>query len=123
MAFREGLVMDTLMEGGNGMHSREPFMPELSPERYEAGTLPTPAIAGLCEGIKTVKKIGVEAIGEKEKELYTALCEMLSNTKNVTVYTPFHKGSVLLFNVDDMPSEAVAAALGERQICGRGGLH
>ena len=43
----EGIVADTLIEGGSGYNSLEGNMPTEVPERYEAGTLPTPAIAGL----------------------------------------------------------------------------
>ena len=43
----EGVTLTPLLQGGNGVFSLSGEMPELPPERYEAGTLPTPAIAGL----------------------------------------------------------------------------
>lgn len=49
LAIREGLTLATLMEGGNGINSLEPAMPDFSPERYEAGTLATPG-AGWAAG-------------------------------------------------------------------------
>jgi len=62
LLLRRGLVADTLMEGGSGVDSLEGDMPQSSPERYEAGTLSAPLIAGLCEGIRCVERVGIEAI-------------------------------------------------------------
>ena len=115
--------LNTLTEGGNGVNSFELFMPDSSPERYEAGTLPTPSIAGLCEGIKHVKSIGVSAINEYESELYIYARELLSNTRGITVYAPDHVGSVLLFNKEGKSSEELARTLNEYGICTRGGFH
>ena len=115
--------LDTLTEGGNGVNSFEVFMPESSPERYEAGTLPTPSVAGLCEGIKHVKSIGVTAIKEYESELYIYARELLLNTKGITVYAPDHVGSVLLFNKNENTSEELARKLNGSGICTRGGFH
>ena len=115
--------LNTLTEGGNGVNSFELFMPDSSPERYEAGTLPTPSISGLCEGIKHVKSIGVSAIKEYESELYIYARELLSNTRGITVYAPDHVGSVLLFNKEGKGSEELARTLNEYGICTRGGFH
>ena len=113
----------TLTEGGNGVNSFELLMPESSPERYEAGTLPTPSIAGLCEGIKYIRSIGLDAIREHESELYRYARELLLNTKGVTVYAPEHVGSVILFNKEGKSSEELARALNGYGICTRGGYH
>ena len=115
--------LDTLTEGGNGVNSFELFMPENPPERYEAGTLPTPSIAGLCEGIKYVKSVGITAVKEYESELYIYARELLMNTKGITVYAPEHVGPVLLFNQEGKSSEALARALNEYGICTRAGYH
>ena len=98
-------------------------MPEEAPERYEAGTLPTPAIAGLCEGIRFVRERGVEEIGAHAREMNRYLQERLLEMPKITVYTPHHVGSVLLFNVDGMSSDDVGDALNRRGICVRTGYH
>lgn len=115
-------VGDTLVEGGSGMHSLESAMPDVLPERYEAGTLPTPAVAGLREGIRFVKRIGLGAIHKAETDLWRAAYERLSEMPGIRLYgdTP---GSVLLFNVDGMPAVDVGAALDSRGICVRSGYH
>lgn len=112
----------TLVEGGSGMHSLEPSMPDVLPERYEAGTLPTPAVAGLREGIRFVKQIGLPAIRKAEWKLWHTAYARLSEMPGIRLYddTP---GSVLLFNVDGMPAANVGAALDSRGICVRSGYH
>ena len=114
---------ETLMEGGSGYNSLEWEMPAEPPERYEAGTLATPAIAGLCEGIRTVNSIGVARIGRQVSEWCHTLQERLERIPNVTVYLPHHTGSILLFNLDGIGADLVGRELGARGICVRTGYH
>lgn len=123
LALRDGLTLETLTEGGNGINSLEGEMPENPPERYESGTLPLPAVAGLTQGIRTVEQIGLDNIRAHEAALYTALLDRLSGLPGVRVYAPEHVGSVLLFNVGDMPSDKVGRQLDRRGICVRSGFH
>lgn len=117
------IALDTIIEGGNGIDSLSPEMPFASPERYEAGTLSTPCIAGLWAGMKAVAERGIEDIAEAEARLCERLCYVLGNTKGITLYAPEYKGSIVLFNVDGIPSEQVAARLDSVGICVRGGYH
>ena len=119
----DAAIGETLIEGGSGYHSLEETMPEELPERFEAGTLPTPAIAGLCEGIREVKRMGVDAIGAHERRLIAQLYERFADDSRITVYAPHHAGAVLLFNVNDMPAEQVGNLLDRRGICVRAGYH
>lgn len=119
----EGIVADTLVEGGSGYNSLEGNMPEDAPERYEAGTLPTPAIAGLLEGIREIKRLGIDYIHSRESALTARLCERLTDLSKVTLYAPHHMGSVLLFSLQDISSDRVGAFLNERGFCVRTGFH
>lgn len=119
----EGIVADTLIEGGSGYNSLEGNMPKEAPERYEAGTLPTPAIAGLLEGVRELKRIGIGHIYSHECALTTRLCDRLMAMPKVTLYAPHHKGSVLLFSLQDLSSDRVGAFLNERGFCVRTGFH
>jgi len=123
LILRKGVLADTVLEGGSGVDSLLGMMPSESPERYEAGTLATPAIVGLCEGIKTVQSIGIDAIAEREKRLIQYLKKRLSCLRKVTVYVPHHEGSVLLFNLLGIPANALGNALNSRGICVRAGYH
>ncbi|MBQ8397301.1 MAG: aminotransferase class V-fold PLP-dependent enzyme [Clostridia bacterium] len=123
LALREGLKMSTLLEGGNGINSLDGAMPDFSPERYEAGTLATPALAGLCAGIRFVRARGIDSIRAAERRLYRRLRDQLTELPGVTLYAPAREGSTLLFNLDGIPSAEAAARLDEAGICLRAGFH
>lgn len=117
--FRDGC---TLVEGGSGVHSLDPAMPEELPEHFEAGTLPTPAIAGLAEGIRWVSNIGTDAIHRQECALWRHLYTDLHAMRDVRIYddTP---GAILLFNVRNCSPAEIAGELNRAGICVRAGLH
>ncbi|MBQ8310412.1 MAG: aminotransferase class V-fold PLP-dependent enzyme [Clostridia bacterium] len=119
----DGITADTLTEGGSGFNSLDPHMPDEPPERYEAGTLPTPAIAGLTAGIHEIQKRGLESIRAHLTACNRHLSERLLDLRGVTVYAPHHVGSVLLFNVDGVSSDALATELDRRGFCVRAGYH
>ena len=123
LILRGGITLDTLTEGGNGMDSLRGEMSEDAPERYEAGTLQTPAIAGLRAGLAYVNSVGVEAIGEHERRLGLRLRDGLMTLPKVKVYAPHHEGSVVLFSVDGYPSDEVGRILDGAGICVRTGFH
>ncbi len=121
--FGEGILADTLIEGGNGHSSLEGDMGLDIPERYEAGTLPTPAIVGLAEGMRCLRSLGLDAVREHEGALFRMACNKLGSIQGVTVHCPCAEGGVLLFSVKGISSEEVAFKLSERGICTRGGYH
>ena len=123
VVFGKEHLLQTLHEGGNGVDSLLGDMPEYLPERYEAGTLPVPAIVGLCEGIDAVTQIGVQNIVIHEKILFERAREGLQKINGVKVFCPEHTGSVLLFSVEGVDSERVAEYLSNKGICVRGGYH
>ena len=123
MILRDGLPrLTTLAEGGNGVNSLDLSMGLISPERYEGGTLCTPAIAGLCAGVEFVKSFGADVIADHEKRLWSMTFDRLSSIRGVTVYddTP---GSVLLFNIDGIPADDAGDLLSQDGFCLRTGYH
>lgn len=113
----------SLTEGGSGYQSLLPDMPMLPPERYEAGTAATPAIAGLLAGVRFVRDVGINTIAEKEEALYRLAREYLSNMRGVRVYAPEAVGSVLSFSVKGRSAEELADLLDKDGICVRAGFH
>ena len=116
-------TLDTLIEGGNGIFSLSSDMPELLPERFEVGTLPTPAIAGLCEGIKEVQMRGIESISQSEAALFARLRDGLLNIGGAHVYLPQFCGNTLLFNLPGISAERASSLLDSEGFCLRGGFH
>lgn len=124
LVLREGLPLpETVIEGGSGVNSLEWQMPDRLPERLEAGTLPTPAIAALGEGIKFVRSIGTDEIRKHEEHLFVLTLDKLSSISGVRIYAPKYQGSTLLFTVDGIPSDTVSSHLDDRGICTRSGFH
>ena len=123
MILRDGFSLPTtLVEGGNGVNSLDLSMGKLSPERYESGTICTPAIAGLCAGLDFIQSLGIDSIAKHEEKLWYESADRLSSISGVTIYdnTP---GGVLLFNLDGIPADDVGAMLSQQQICLRTGYH
>ncbi len=122
LILREGLQLDTLLEGGNGYNSLEKQMGLLSPERYEAGTLCTPALAGLSAGIDFINAMGYERIMTHERSLWQTAREGLDRIPGICVHdeTP---GSVLLFSLAELSADRLGALLSEEGFCLRTGYH
>lgn len=119
----ESVSLPPLMYGGSGVDSRSPTMPPLPPERYEAGTIALPLIAGLRSGIEFVASKTPAFILSREERLAALLKNELSGDKRVRIYAPHHNGGIVLFNVQDIDAEDVAAHLDTHGICTRAGLH
>lgn len=123
LALSSRLSLDTLIEGGSGMDSLPIEMPSEPPERYEAGTLPTPAIVGLLEGVRSLQDEVSTDIFNRERGLFSALRERLESLSEFTVYAPDAAGSVLLFNHKRICAADVGRYLAKQGICVRTGLH
>lgn len=110
--------------GGSPSSLSEREMPSALPHRMEAGTLPTPAIAGLCEGMKYVIERGAADIGRHENALVTYAKSSLSNLPRVKIYLPSESsGSIMLFNIEGIHCKDVGEYLDRQGICVRSGLH
>ena len=123
MLLGENVAPDTLVEGGNGVNSLDVGMGTEAPERYEAGTLCTPAIAGLCEGLRFIRGVGLDSIRDREESLWRRAARQLSLIDGVTVYAPQYAGPVLLWNIDGLSPDDVGRSLSERGFCLRTGYH
>lgn len=122
MILGEDVKLPPFLFGGSGVDSKAVGMPELPPERYEAGTLPLPIIAGLRSGIELVKKKTPARIREHEKRLASVFKSNLPEGR-VKVFAPEHTGGTVLFNAYGVPCEELASRLDENGICTRAGLH
>ena len=109
--------------GGTGTNSLELIQPSILPERFEVGTLPTPAILGLGGGLIFVKN-NYKEIREKLEDLTTFLHYELSKLP-IKIYThPDNANGVLSFNIPSLHSNEVCSILNEKWgICTRGGYH
>jgi cysteine desulfurase family protein len=122
----EGLDLQPLKEGGTGSDSPNPLQPEELPDRYEAGTLNGPGIAGLGTAVQYIMEKGVAAMRQYELGLAHRLEEGLAEAKRVRIRSQTGRERIALtsITVDDWESQQFAYEL-DRQfgICVRAGLH
>ena len=106
--------------GGSGSHSLDTTMPEELPEHLEAGTLNTPGIAGLREGI--LYRRAHPELAENTARLSTLLGDALSHIDGVTVHGAYDRGTVSFTKAGALPGE-IAYRLNAHGICVRSGYH
>ncbi len=124
---REGLQLKPLIYGGTGSNSHSEWPPEQMPERYEAGTLNTPGIAGLKAGVEFLVETGLDKIRGHEADLIGHLIEGLQGRTGVELYgplTPGGHGGALSINLTGTDPSQVGFALDrDHGIVCRVGLH
>lgn len=112
-----------LTEGGTGSDSMLRKQPRNFPEGYESGTLNTPGIAGLQEGVRFVHRYG-DVIREHEKALRRYF---LSEVEAISGYRILGKGinnvGTIAITHETDHSESLARWLDQWGICTRGGYH
>ena len=121
--YAEGLR--PLVAGGTGSQSDSLDMPSKAPERFEAGTLNTPALAGFALSIALWKKDGV-ILRERERMAAERLYSILSSQKGLTVTGENREGHCPLYSVtcSTLDNAALCLELSRRSgIESRVGLH
>ncbi len=123
LALNGDFPLSPIRFGGTGTNSLELSQPLSSPERFESGTLPTPAILAFGEGLNFVEE-NFFAIHEKLEDLTTYLHYELSKLP-LEIYTKIENTSgVFAFNFPNANSNDIANILNEKwSICVRGGYH
>lgn len=119
--------LEPLLHGGTGSQSEAVDQPQVRPDRYESGTLNTPGIAGLGEGVRFVLETGVERIHEKELLLTRRLMEGLLEIEGVEVLGPGlgeNKTGIVSFRLENIDASEAAFILDQSfQIAVRAGYH
>lgn len=122
--FNDVEIINSIIEGGTGILSKEVKMPSFLPEGLEAGTISTPSIAGLFSSLNWLKSIGMNRIQQHEEDLYNYLIERLKIKDYVTLYEMNkYPGNTLMFNIDKIDSSQIANCLNDVGICVRSGYH
>ncbi len=123
---REPEAVEPLTRGGTGSRSDEEEHPVFAPDRFEAGTPNVPALAGLAEGVRFVRKRGRGAILAHARSLAARLADGLASIPGVRLRGPEDAGGkvgIVSFTVDGRATSDVARGLGDRGVLSRPGLH
>jgi cysteine desulfurase/selenocysteine lyase len=124
---RKGVELKPWREGGTGSKSEEDRQPKIMPDYLEAGTMNTPGLAGLNEGLIFLEKVGMDVIREHELKLAGRLRSGLSSLKPIKLFgSPREAESVAVisFVVEGIDSGELGYLLEENYgILSRTGLH
>lgn len=123
---REGISLSDFKQGGTGSNSNSMNQPDFLPDKFESGTLNTPGIAGLCEGIKFIERVGINDIKKHEEKLTEQLLEELKKLNYVKIYgLSYHKNrsAVVSITLENIDSSQVGYLLNKKGIAVRTGYH
>lgn len=119
--------LEPIKEGGTGGNPEMDVMPDNLPERLEAGTMNTPGIGGLGEGVEFILRVGIEKIRRHEVSLTDRLIKGLLDIMQVVVYGPRDADkqmAVVSFNIMGKDPSDVSFVLDSSfGIMARVGLH
>lgn len=121
--FKRNIPITPLIYGGTGYHSIEKDMPNLVPEKFEAGSLNIYAIAGLNASIKWIKDTQIQNIRKREQELTDELIDILSSYKDLRMFVGDESVSIVSCIFDNYSPDEMGYILSKKNICVRTGLH
>lgn len=110
-----------LLFGGTGSDSINQNMPDYLPDRLEAGTLNVPGYAGLTEGLRYLRRTGVETIFHREHRQLQR-CAAGLKSLGMRVFSGEHQAATVSF-LPGMDCEEAAEKLAKQGIAVRAGLH
>lgn len=120
---KKGIEPATFIHGGTGDIKNELE----TPDRFESGTLNTPAIGGLGAGCEFVLKMGIENIRKHETGLINKIIKGLSDIEGVEILGPLNadeRVSLVSFNIKGVDPEEIGQVLDqEYNIMTRAGEH
>lgn len=112
-----------LIYGGTGIESANQDMPASSPERFEAGSHSSIAIAGLNASVKWILDTGIQNVYEREQDNKRRLVELLTQYDNIRIIQAENQIGLISCLFNQYSSDEVGQVLSEQHIAFRSGLH
>jgi cysteine desulfurase family protein len=127
LVLRPDIHLDTIMEGGSGIHSADEEMPAELPLRLEPGSQNAAGIAGLLAGVRFVLETGVERIRRHEMGLARRFIERIADIPGLRILGPAdlsQRVAVISLTVKGYFPDQLAAVLDKVfDVATRAGLH
>ena len=129
LAIRDGIEEQVrpFRLGGTGTQSEQDQQPDTLPEKFEAGNLNLPGIAGLRAGLEYLLEQDLQTLHQRTMELTGQLLDGLLAINGVTILGPTtteNRTAVVSFTLSGYDPQEVAAMLDSTyRIEARAGLH
>ena len=121
---KNGVDLEPVLAGGNGIKSEDPEMPRHMPEKLECASMDSVAICGLAASLEWLKTVDPWQI---ESELVDYLLERLAEVDGITIYKAppgAMQAGVISINKEGFRANEVAAILDHQcDIAVRAGHH
>jgi cysteine desulfurase / selenocysteine lyase len=85
---REPEAVEPLIRGGTGSRSEEEEHPSFAPDRFEAGTINVPGLAGLGAGVREVRAAGLARLRQLDLALTAHLLARLGELPAIVIHGP-----------------------------------
>lgn len=121
LAICDNIERESIFQGGSGSLSFNKDMPDYLPEKFEPGTLPTPSIVSLLEGIKFIERTGLPKIEERINYLTEECIERIRSINKTVLYES--QNGIVCFNLSGLDANRVSEELDKYGICTRSGFH
>ncbi len=112
-----------LIYGGTGIESANQEMPFSSPERFEAGSHSSIAIAGLNASVKWLLSEGIQKVYQREQTNKLRLIDTLESFDNIRMIQAEEQIGLISCVFDQYSSDEIGQVLSEHHIAFRSGLH
>lgn len=124
---RKGIKLKSLCEGGTGSNSESIYQPDFMPDLFESGTLNTPGIVGLCQGIDFINEKSIDNICNHKYKLTARLMEGIKEIKGARLYSKLEKAGnsgIAAVNFDGFDSTEISYLLDrDYNTATRAGIH
>jgi len=121
---KKGIKIEPSIYGGTGVQSALSKQPDSLPERFEVGSLNTPAIASLYYSLNWINENGIDNIYNVEKENRSKLFNLLKKYDNIKIVgNAEHSVGIVSCLFDGFSSDNIGEILAEHNIAVRTGLH
>ena len=116
--------LEASIYGGTGVQSALPKQPNTIPEKFEVGSLNTPAIASLNYSIKWLLGEKIQQVREVEEKNRLKLYNLLKKYANIKICGYSSKGvGIISCILEGLSPDNVERILAEHDVAVRTGLH
>lgn len=130
LVFAEGFDtgrIHPLAQGGTGSLSEETRHPDFMPDKFEAGTMNGPGLAGLLAGVEYINRTGLDQVYRRKMKIAGRLAEGIREIPGARIYKPADGEpwtAVVSFTLENSCTASIAHYLAvEHNICCRHGFH